>query len=170
MGHPMGLQLAHGVPLKYAATVGRIIVSWAQVEYRLRLVAKRLLGIGQKQARIALAEFRAEEMLTRIEELAELRPFKFKANIAAMKGRFSVGESRRNLIAHSAWLRDGQLFQIQYTKGRTPGTGANRRLYPEGIPVTRELLSNMLRDVKICVKDAKTLVRETDRLVKRQEG
>jgi hypothetical protein len=165
MGQPMGLELADGVPMKYAATVGRIIVSWAQVEYRLRLVAKRLLGIGQKQARIALAEFRAVEMLTRIEELAELRNFRFNSNIPAMKDRFSRGESRRNLIAHSAWLRDGASFQVQYTKGRTPGNGRNRRLYPEGIPVTRDFLSNALRDVKVCVRDAKTLVRETDRLV-----
>jgi hypothetical protein len=166
----MGLELADGVPMKYAATVGRIIVSWAHVEYRLRLVAKRLLGIGQKQARIALAEFRALEMLTRIEELAELRDFRFKSNIAAMKNRFSHGEARRNLIAHSAWLREGDLYKVQYTKGRTPGSGRNRRLYPEGIPVTRDFLSNALRDVKVCVKDAKTLVRETDRLVGHQDG
>src|SRR5688572_29842922 len=108
MGMPMGLPLAEGVPKKYAATVGRIIVNWALVEYRLRLTAKRLLGIGQKQARIALAQFRAEEMLTRIEELAALRGFVFQANVAAMKARFSRTESRRDLIAHSAWLRDGK--------------------------------------------------------------
>lgn len=170
MGRPMGLQLADGVPMKYAATVGRIIVSWAQAEYRLRLVAKRLLGIGQKQARIALAEFRAVEMLSRIEELAALRHFTFRGNIGAMKDRFAQGESRRNLIAHSAWLRDGNSFRIQYTKGRVPGTGTNRRLYPEGILVTRDFLSSMLRDVKTCVRDAKVLVRETDSLVRNHEG
>jgi len=170
MARPMGLTLAEGIPMKYAATVGRIIINWAQVEYRLRLVAKRLLGISQKQARIALAEFRAKEMLTRIEELAALRNFVFRVNVAAMKERFSRGEASRNLVAHSAWLRDGDSFQIQYTKGRMPGSGRDRRLYPEGIPVTRDFLSRTLREIKVCVNDTKSLVRATRVLVQGQNG
>jgi hypothetical protein len=166
----MMLPLAAGVPKRYAATVGRIVISWALVEYRLRLVAKRLLGIGQKQARVALAQFRAVEFLTRIEELATLRHFTFKANIRAMKPRFSRCETLRDLIAHSAWLRDGKAFRIQYTKGRVPGTGRNRRLYPEGIPVTREYLSGVLRDIKACIRDTKLLVRETDKLIESRHG
>jgi hypothetical protein len=118
-----------------------------------------------KQARVALGQPRAEDMLTRIEELAELRRFAFKANIKGMKQRFGRSESNRDLLAHAAWGRLGEQLIVQHTKGKMPSNGLNRRLTPEGILVTRTYLSDILRDGKRCLKEAKVLLRETDRLL-----
>lgn len=56
----------------YYRIIGEIIFQWNCVENTLQFAAKRILGIGVKQARVAMRSPRPQELFQMIEELAQL--------------------------------------------------------------------------------------------------
>jgi hypothetical protein len=94
-----------------------------------------------------------------------------RINVNAFQRRLDAAEKRRNLLAHSAWMKgDAGNVILQATRGvyQAPrGQGkSHRTLYPEGLKVDAAFRRESIRMVTSYLRDLKRLSRRTDRLVK----
>jgi hypothetical protein len=136
----------------YYRIIGEIIFQWNCVENALKFAAKRMLGIGIKEARIAMRDPRPQEIFAMIEELALIR----HENLGDWSGfekKLEIGESNRNTLCHARWLDlDGEPG-VQNTSGtmKVPFQGSyKRRHYPDPLPITGEWLDNALDNAVDC--------------------
>ena len=157
------------VPSSYATTVGRIVVHWTLVEWHLRMAAKRLDGIGIKEARGRYQKVRSAQMLDKIHKLAVTKQYRLKTPPGDFKQQFSRAEIARDVVAHAPWCQNGPTILIQLTRGKYQPKGSaiavDRRYHPQGVIVTGAFLLQVLRDVKACLKVSKDLERETRSLI-----
>ena len=150
----------------YYRAIGELIFQWNCVEHALRFAAKRMLGIGIKEARIAMRDPRPMEIFLMIEELALIH----QQNLGDWTGfekKLETGEGNRNILCHARWLdMDGQPA-VQYTSGtkKDPKLGSyKRKHYPDPLPITKEWLNAALDNAIDCRQLANGLAEITRQL------
>jgi hypothetical protein len=151
----------HKVPAWIARDVGRIIIRWAHLEYRLQEIAYLLLNVTEEQGRVAVQERRAVDRIDMIVDLAHLRRIKIDENIVkTIKSSLRVLSSRRDLFAHGLWVRyDDGTWHVILMRGNWNGDAEiphrSRRISPEGIKATvdgfasiRDEIDKRLHDIR----------------------
>lgn len=145
------------LPAPYAAGIGRIIARWAYQEWLLTEITRRAMGVGPKQARLAMRELRAEDHIKTMVQLLSVLKIEVKLPLDELKRDLRKQEDERNLYAHGMWIRDPKTRQLRIWRIRGswesgPLQGQSKRIKPE--PVKRS------------PADMKATCREMDRLAR----
>lgn len=151
----------------YYRIIGEIIFQWNCTENALVFAAKRMLGIGIKQARIAMRSPRPDEIFRMIEELAVVHDEEL-GDWSGFASKLEKGETNRNLLCHARILDyDGTVPCFQNTSGTKkidPQTSYKRRHYPDALPMTGAWLDEALDNAIECRELADKLAETTQRL------
>jgi hypothetical protein len=155
------LPVVNDIPDNYAATVGRIIATWSEVEWMIRSSSYPLLGLTSKEGRVAVRDPRLEDHITMIEQLLSLRGLKIESNLPAIQKFLRQLANYRDLLAHGVWMRDeNNNLYIQHVSGNwqpdKSGPSISRKISPEGVQVelkTLEMLLQLMRSVLETVRD-----------------
>lgn len=137
----------------YYRIIGEIIFHWNCVENALVLAAKRMLGIGIKQARVAMRSPRPDEIFKMIQELAVINDEDL-GDWTGFASKLEKGEANRNLLCHAKILDyDGEIPCFQNTSGTakiTKDITYKRKHYPDAIPMSGEWLDAALDNATEC--------------------
>jgi hypothetical protein len=129
--------------------IGKVIVGYASVEWRLSDMLYAVLSVGPKQGRLAVVEPRAPERLDLLGELAALRGVRLssllgirtKPNLLKLRNEIEWCRAQRALIAHGLWAFDpdnlGQTYLRRVTGDWRPDQKdrqkVSRKIKPEAI-------------------------------------
>jgi hypothetical protein len=128
------------LPADLLSEIGRIIVSFAKLEFMLTRLAYALLELDRTAGRIVVREPRACERFDMIVDLLRYRNLSSESNLNAL--RISIGqcEDGRNLVAHGTWVRDPVygVLRIVKTSGQWQPIPSyprktKRKVAPEGV-------------------------------------
>ena len=114
---------------------------WAFLEWRLKNVAYRLLGVNPKEGRVAIREPRAEDYLDMLQDLILIKSLKIEFDFKEFKRVINILEGHRNRLAHGVWIKHPSHRSpvLQLTKGKwqpdptNPKIRAKRVVEPEGV-------------------------------------
>lgn len=159
-------KFATGLPTSIAASLGRMIARYSQLELDLSLTLYALAGVEGKIGRVVIGNPRPVNMLSRMQELAEvlgldLSPFPW----STFKGELQELKTGRDKFAHSVWAYDSSLKQylVFVTSGKwSQGSGPpsrSRKIYPEGMITTAADLKALRTDIEKGIKQAAVLNR-----------
>ena len=159
------VKMTFTLPDDYSLEIGRIITKWAYLENYLQRCVHLMMGVDDVVGRVALKETRVPERVKLIEEIAYLRGFSLEKKI--MKSTRKMVEEVygwRNLIAHGLWVELPEHgWCVRQTKGKLPqeakleGLAQNRKITPEAVPVSLELLRNISENTGIMIKNAQAM-------------
>ena len=139
------------IPDAYALAVGKFVTLWAYEEWLLKDIVGTLLNLSQKQERLVVKDFRADEYPELICTLAELAGLKAKLperDVKMLSQLLAKCETMRNQFAHSIWMKDGDDILLRNTRGNWPKQPfkgkVSKRIAPEGMLITEETLKAVL--------------------------
>jgi hypothetical protein len=116
------------LPAELLREIGRIIVSFAKLEFMLTRLAYALLELDRTAGRIAVREPRACERFDMIVDLLRYRNLSSKSDLNALRITIGQCEDGRNLVAHGTWVRDPVYGVLRIVK--TSGQWQPIPLYP----------------------------------------
>jgi hypothetical protein len=152
--------LAHGLPNGLAARVGRLVLRWAQIEFYLLRVEKRLAGFSIAQARTDWHRRPAwPASLASIEKRAADRGFSLDAAaLATLRLQLDSTERIRHLFVHAPWRTDRLTYSIYATR-REP----NKK--PREVQLTNAYLTDARKRASECLAALRVLDRQTEALL-----
>jgi hypothetical protein len=140
--------------------IGRVITRFAHLEYILSITTYEILGIGPKEARLAIIEPRMKNRIELIIDLLRLKKIDPNINLSLWGAELEKLENQRNQIAHGVWLQDPKTKIIflriisgtwQPIKGQRGKT--KRKISPEGLEYNakdcRLLVSQIDASIKV---------------------
>lgn len=146
---PKQLPIVTDIPDDYARSMGRILVQWSYVEWKLRQITYRLLDIDPKRGRVAVREPRVDEFVGMFLQLMRLNGIDLGTEfLAKLPNDLRDAKIERDLVAHSVWLKadDGKLLVLKYSGNWKPdghSSKITRRELPEGVEVTLDGLESI---------------------------
>ena len=162
-------RVARGLPTIVAATVGRIISRWSLQEALSRAILASAASVPIKIGRVATLEPRVENIGNIVGDLLRMQGIQVKTNLNALTGKLSKAKARRDLLAHSVWVRHAQSRQlgVQETRGtwsaESPARDASRvtrKMAPKFHPIDREYLRQTRRMIEEGIRASYQLNRE----------
>lgn len=138
------------LPDEYLRLIGEVVTSWALLELALRRTTFAMLDLSEPEGRTAVRTPRAKEMVEMICELALIHGF--AVEVGGLAGIDAI-ESRRNLVAHSVWLKSPSgLPMIQNVQGmwskEVNRPRIKKRFQPEGIETKPHDLRGLVQDIR----------------------
>lgn len=151
------------LPVSISREIGRVMVHWAFVEQYVQDIVYLLLGVSEKQGRIAVREPRVIDRFDMIAELAYLRKVHIDASdLKSLKDRAEDIVPIRDLFAHGCWTfsADHGEYAIQNTKGpwegRT-GHGRKKKINPEGLLANADAIRLTVQKIETVIADLREL-------------
>jgi hypothetical protein len=157
------------LPTIVAATVGRIISRWSLQEAMLRSILASAASVPIKLGRVAALEPRVDTFGNVIGDLLRLQGIEVKTNLNALTSRLRKAKARRDLLAHSVWVRHAESRQlgVQETRGtwgaESPARNASqvaKKIMPRFHPIDREYLRQTRRMIEEGIRASYQLNRE----------
>lgn len=142
------LPVIERLPPDYLFGVGLVVTTWSKLEREIRQTVFVALGLGPKHGRTAVRTARSSEMVQTLSELLYIDGITTDADLTMMAKSVGDLESKRDLIAHSAWLKgpEGQIY-IQDLSGKWKPfknePSVKRRIHPEAIEVSADDLASI---------------------------
>lgn len=128
------------LPISLLREIGRVTVTYANLEDRLSKVIYLLLDIDPKRGRLAVREPRATDRLEVIRDLMQLSNITVSIDMQNLAANMSRIQRERDQLAHGIWVREsvtkktylrlikGSWQPIKGLRGKT-----SRRVTPQGI-------------------------------------
>jgi hypothetical protein len=129
-------KIAKGLPTQIAAGVGRVIVRWAYQEMLLRLIATNAANVNIKTGRIALRDPKNEEFGVFLSDILFVEGLAPQTSSRHLAATLAKAKQRRDLIAHSVWVRDEKSNQLGVQELR--GTW-DQGQYPNAPRITKKM-------------------------------
>src|SRR5690348_3145111 len=144
-------QMAKGVvsvPTTIAAGVGRVMVRWAYQEALMRLLVKNASGVAIKTARIALREPPIEQFAKYLSDILFVEGLAPAQNITQLGGKLVAAKERRDMLAHSVWIRDQKSKEIgiQWVRGSHDRKASEPRITRKMKPAFKPINAAYLRE------------------------
>ena len=149
------------LPEDIATSVGHIAHQFSLLEDILKQCIYYLVGVEGTVGRIAIGTARAEDQVSKIEDLLTHLGYTFDPPLSDFKKRVAKAERDRDSVIHGNWAKDpdkaGGLLLLDL-KGnwavgeKTPRV--SRRMYPAGRPTSNEDLIDMLGELRTLNLDA----------------
>lgn len=135
--YPVTLDL----PPTYFALIGQINTHYAFLEWRIKSLVCKVLGVGPKQGRLSIRDQRIDEQLGLLEKLLELADLKVDFAFSDLNKPLKDIDDCRNALIHGVWVKHPAVSYpvLQVTKGawkRPPMERGSRKIMPAGIPIT----------------------------------
>jgi hypothetical protein len=150
------LPLVVQLPDEYSVEIGRILVRWAYIEWRLHQVGYRLLDIDPATGRLAMRDPRATEYVDMIVDLLSIYELSIPAPVPKLRASLNKWGTWRNLLAHGVWVQHPttQEYMVQNTGGQwhrdklAPGERLSREILTEAETVTVPLLKQIVLELE----------------------
>lgn len=155
----------HKIPASLAKYVGRIIVSWAHLEYITQEAVWIALGVTPEEGRVAVREPRVPERLELIKTLADLKGVTIKKEWLQQLVKTTKAINRhRDLLAHGVWTQDhDKSWKVVRMRGKWPENTTDhhkdKRVAPEALGVTTDGLEKILQEIDKCIDAARNIRR-----------
>lgn len=111
------LPVAKTLPQGKAASIGRTLMRYAYLEWRLAYIVYRLLGISIKQGRVAVKLPQSRACINIIEDLLAFLGVITNFNFRQLGKKLEAAERARNVLAHSVYQVDGKTILVQVVRG-----------------------------------------------------
>lgn len=158
------------LPTQYLEQIGRIIVDFAFIEWRLRMAYFALVVNDPAIGRLAIGDPRVEQTIQRICQVANARKLVLKTDLASLGDSLSACEKQRDLLGHGVWLKltdTGQLC-IQNINGKWDRQSREpkrlRREYPEAVAIDDRWFSETNSALKTALEGVNRLHDEVSAL------
>jgi len=144
------LETLKRVPASINRGIGRLLVADSYLDLALVQIVYDLVGVGQKEGRLAIREPRAVERLELIEDLAHVHGIKLQTDLKLLREALEKSTSNRDLVGHGIWFREptGGGLLVRRLRGSWPkdktGFRRSRRILPQGEHIDEEELAIML--------------------------
>ena len=148
------------LPVAYSTEIGRIITRWAWLEWELKHVTYAILHVNQAEGRLSIRETRADEYLTMIEDLMQVRGLsistKLKPHVKSAKGALNKLGNFRNALAHGIWIKrpETRLPVLQLPSGgliklpNLPQKLPKAKIQPRALVIELSGLRAAVRDIE----------------------
>ena len=146
-------QLRYRLPVAYSTEIGRIIMRWAFVEWQLKQIVYRIVGVGPKVGRLAVQQPRVDAHITMIADVMKLQKITVSTDFKKLSDGLVQLKNIRDAIAHGVWMKhpSTKLPMLQITKGKwsiAAMPGIKRVVEPQGAVVTIEKLREIVRSIE----------------------
>jgi hypothetical protein len=153
-------ELVYELPASLTRAIGRVLVAWAHLEYQIQRTIWMLLGIDERQARVAVRQPRLTERMDMIVDLAGLRGIAVNAeDVKNMKESLTELSRHRDLLAHGLWTQDTDgkwcVIRSQGTwKKEFDAPHKNKSIAPEGIEADAAMINAIFTEIEKRIEDA----------------
>jgi hypothetical protein len=89
------------LPAALTREIGRVVVSYARLEWLLRQLLYAVLGVTQTEGRIAVGEPRATDRFDRICEILAFKAMATDDDLKAIRDAIEACQTQRNQLAHA---------------------------------------------------------------------
>ncbi|HEX2257289.1 MAG TPA: hypothetical protein VHG92_11430 [Afifellaceae bacterium] len=142
---PYEAEIVHQLPADLEALIGRVIVRYAKLEYKLTMLTGLLLQLNKPETRIALRTPRAVERLEMALDLFAIKAIPVRMDAQALRETLSQATSGRDVLAHGLWLQhpETKALHLRLARGSWPkdmskGERVSRAIFPQAIPYGTE--------------------------------
>ncbi len=156
------------LPESYSRSIGKIMVDFAYIEWRLRGILY-LLTVGHDHAlgRIAVGMPRVEDAISRIKQLLRTKNKSVVTNLTDLGKSLKACEIDRDLVGHGIWMKHAETGKIcvQSTAGsweNAPQGGISRKEIPELFEVDDAWFAVKTASVATAITSVDQLVFEID--------
>jgi len=138
------------LPASMTRGMGRLLVADSYLDLALIQIIYDLIGVGQKEGRLAVREPRTVERLQLILDLAHVHGIKIAMDLKTLREALVKSTSNRDLVSHGTWFRepDGGNLLVRRLRGSWPkdetGFATSRRIMPQGEFIDEDELAIML--------------------------
>lgn len=153
------------LPSNLLEGIGQVIVLFSRLEFVLSKIIHDLLGISEKEGRLAVREPRASERVNIIADLLALRNMEVGTDLKKLQTLVENLEKDRNKVAHGIWVKHpktGELL-LRVTKG-TWQDGirgkVKRIIVPEAFEVSPNYLAQIAEQIDQTTIQVLSLARE----------
>lgn len=158
-------------PDELAMLVGRICAHWSFQEWLLRQCTYTLLGVQDRQGRIAVRDPRADEQVKMIRELMELAGFELALNLTDLMEDLRALKTLRDNIAHGVWTQnletDRLTLNIESGNWAPPQVRGkvSRRVLPEAAGIDAEGLESVRAGIASTILVTQRLLTGLEKLI-----
>lgn len=135
------VKVVRDLPASLTREIGRVMVHYAHLEYRMSAITANLLGVSRTEGRMALREPRLKEWLALLVQLMRAKGLEPEIDIPTLQTAFEQATIQRDQLAHNIWCRNpkypnrvflrlikGSWQPVKGQKGKT-----SRVIEPEGV-------------------------------------
>ncbi len=141
------------LPKGLSVEIGKIMVRWANIEWRLHQIGYRLLDVSPAVGRIAMCEPRATDYLDMICDLLDLSGLSIPAQVPILRAEIEKWGKWRNRLAHGIWVRHPKTREYmvqastgQWDRSKLPrGQRLSREILTEAVTITEPILKDVVR-------------------------
>lgn len=169
--------IIYRLPPRMSNIVGRIIVRYAALEYKLNAAIAVMLQLQRVEWRLVLKEPRVHERLETIQDLLALRDITIATNFEEFSDLLETVNRERDQIAHGIWLQHPvtKKIYLRLTKGMWKRTAPyqnkiKRPIAPQSILFGVEECRAVLARIDGAIKLIQVLGREIDAARKASPG
>lgn len=148
---PAELPILHRVPASIAREIGRVIVSFAHLEWMVDRMLYFVLDVDDDIGRISVKDQDGAEQFKLLRRLLRLKGITVKMDLNSIAADIRSCQAQRNDIAHSVWLKSPYtnnlmicLFRGEWSK-EDDVEEKSRKLNPEGRPYPLEEAITLVR-------------------------
>jgi hypothetical protein len=114
------VRVVRDLPASLTREIGRVMVHYAHLEYRMSAITANLLGVSRTEGRMALREPRLKEWLALLVQLMRAKGLEPQIGIPLLQTVFEQATIQRDQLAHNIWCRNpkypGRVF-LRLIKG-----------------------------------------------------
>ena len=157
------LPQAESLKASVAASIGRTIARYTYLESILASIIHRLLEISIKQGRVSIRLPRASEYPKLVKTLLQYHKLYADFQYAQLGKKLEGADAARNILAHSLYLKDGNVIKVQIVRGswefEQDVESVSKALQPDSPIVDRAFLSGQRAKVEEAIRWANQLHR-----------
>ena len=149
---------------KVSSRVGQFIVKFSYQEWLLSIIVYAALGVNHRQGRIAVRDPRMEDSFDMLVTLCRFAKIELPTTFAATKKLAKAMDEKRNLLAHGLWKESptAPFLTIRQVSGTWQPNGKDRisrRVMPEPIPMSSQILDAWLVDMSRLIRETEAIQR-----------
>lgn len=152
------------LPTRLSAEVGKVVVSYSNLEYQFQAIVATILQLQKPEARLALSQPPVFESLDVVQDLLALRALYAEFDFVSFRVRLVTINTLRNNISHGIWLRHPDTKEIflrltkgQWDKQQSFAPPVRRIVFPQSIPMGHKECAKVTAMIADAIKGATRL-------------
>lgn len=102
------VKVVKDLPASLTREIGRVMVHYAHLEYRMSAISANLLGVSRLEGRMVLREPRLKEWLALLVQLMRVKGLEPEIDIPLLQTAFEQATVQRDQLAHNIWCRNSK--------------------------------------------------------------
>lgn len=159
------IQAEKNLPDHINLEIGKIVSSWAVLEFALKNIIFDIMDVSQQEGRIAVKDKGASNLLDTIRELLNFKNITVETNLISLKTDIEKIQGQRNNITHNVWVihPETKKYCLGLVRGkRSDDSKIKRILVPEPMPFDLEFFQDLQNNINTIISRIETLINELE--------